>query len=221
MSNTADVIDRDALVGSAFRLWKKARINAFAHKIASNRNKRFSQVLSFLSIITGIFSILSILFAYLFSQSVPPNGTEHQALIKLLTWILPHKVDAILIQVATLSFTISSIIFSVLSLIFTITAKFGEYASLSNEHEILQSLCLDISQKISPLKTNRSSINHNKFLDSLRELEENFRIIKMRGSEPSDADFKKAHYVYINRNKQTCYQYLKQKFIFCKKEANK
>lgn len=213
--------DRERRVKSAMRLWKKARINAFAHKIAMEHNRIKGRLLSTASIICGIGSIIAVLLTYIVFQQTPNQNTlpnknlpelqeQHiDATIVLIATlfdnILPERVStkrpALMKDYIALCLTLSSVFFSVLALIATIVDANGKYDVKANEHSFLQSMCLDIAQRCNPLKYDRAGLDDRAFDTTLHNLEEQFRLIKMRGSEPSDSKFHRAHKLLVERDK--------------------
>lgn len=203
---------RERYIASAHRLWKKARINAFAHRAESDRGEFWGGLFSVLSIVFGISSVLSVLLAYIIFQDASNNSGE--AVFLMLEDIFgaiysdanffyfeqTEESKIIVKSYFALLFTLLSVFFSIFSLITTIFGRSGRYDAKAEKHDFLQSLYLEIAQSCGPLKKDSYNLSLKRFQKRIQELEYRFKIVKMRGSEPSNRMFKKAHKIFLNRN---------------------
>jgi hypothetical protein len=156
------------------QVWSRARSNAFAHRIAFERLEEKSHSYYRKEL---IFSILSILFV-IFSYFILDPGLRTAGLTETLG------------RFFSLCFAILSVVATLFALGISVMANVRKLESAALEHNYQQGFYLYIAQK-----TRRAMIPHLEYHDLvslLTEIEDEFKLMKGRGREPSDNDFKAA-----------------------------
>jgi len=146
------------------KIWKRARTNAFAHKIAGERAQKNSTHLICAEFIATVLAITFIIFLYMVSGSDARWAGR---------W-------------ATL-FTILSIIFTVIGLCLQFLQVHFNYAVVSARHNHNLGSFQYIAQRAREVDWPEKPRNEK--IELLRDLERDFQLLKARGNEPSDHDF--------------------------------
>lgn len=155
------------------QLWQRARINAFAHKIAleeaeKNESRNYKFVI--------IFSLLSILFIILSSYA---NQISKSFILSFC--IFNH--------IKTLDYNLLSILCAFISLAYTIISNHKRFGIVAEEHRFLQNSYQHIAQRAREAYFPTKNIGDLEAL--IDDLERDFSLLKARGREPSDSDFEK------------------------------
>jgi uncharacterized Tic20 family protein len=155
-------------------IWKRSRTNGFAHRSAA---EFYSKTALDYFKREVVFSLLSILLTILYYMA---NSAE----AKEVFLPVPLKVVSLLA-------VILSIMFTLISLIVSVVANVSRFDKLASEHEYQHGACLEICQR-----TRRSKNPHMTDQEKLmlwENAEEDFRMLKARGKEPSDKFFQEAN----------------------------
>lgn len=162
------------------KIWKRARINSFAHRNANEEYYRKDSKLYRYTILTSLFSIFFIILSNIkdFEKYEILNFISLQTLLSLI-----------------------SIFFGFWSLIYTIFSNHFRYGILSEEHKNTQNSYLYIAQRTRLSK--KTFITDIELLNIYEDLERDFSLVKVRGNEPTDEQFDKANILFekISKNK--------------------
>lgn len=156
------------------QLWRRARINAFAHKVALEDYEKQDTVFYKKTIVTSLGSILSIIIVYILSTISDFNiyGFNTVPTLKVI-------------------FTLASVSLTVASLYYGIMNNHGRYGIKAEEHKFLLHSYQHIAQRAREVKwPDKPS---NEVIELLKDLERDFALLKARGNEPRDKHFDTAH----------------------------
>lgn len=153
-------------------IWRRARHNAFAHKIAHSRYEKKSTMLFIFEILCSLISICFIIITYMILSSGKLPG------------ILGSMKDEISFYTTLLSviFALVGVFFSVLISHLKVDVRAEEHKSALGSYQL-------IAQKARMVHW--PDMDYDEMVRIHRNLEENFQLLKARGREPSDQDFKK------------------------------
>lgn len=144
-------------------LKERARTNAFAHREAMNNSRRKESLWYVITIATSLLSILFITLSYI------NKAMEEVSFICLIL----------------------SIILAFVSLFATIFSNHMRYGIISEQHKFLQHSHISIAQRARSVKN--LELNEEELTSLYVELQRAFEDIKVRGIEPQDKHFRKAH----------------------------
>lgn len=185
--NASDIIEE---------IWRRARINAFAHKFAHESAERKAFWMRIAQTSCSLLSILAIIGVYLlssndgnisflFQSSADPNvagqaaqtsGASHaRALLALI-------------------FTAASIVFTFMALFLDIIALHLGHAVVAAEHRSLLGSYQYIAQRAREAKW--PDRPYEELVELLRDLERDFQLLKARGTEPGDTVFRMANELF-------------------------
>jgi len=159
-------------------IWRRARINAFAHREA------FESFTTRALVIRGFqiaFTLLSILLLILFYLASSADGE----MLKLV------GIDR---KVITVGLTILSILFTFIALFLDIGGAELEWKLQAAEHRFLLGSYQHIAQRARECKW--PDRPYDDLVELLRDLERDFQLLKARGMEPSDRFFVKANKLF-------------------------
>lgn len=163
-------------------IWKRSRINAFAHKIAAESHSKKATWLFTSGLISSVLSILFVILVYLF------NSSDMEAAQKLTTSL---GIDQ---QIATLFFALCSIIFTLISVVLNVIGNTRKFEVKSTEHSFFCNSYQYIAQRAR--EANWPDKPYEEILELLKDLERDFQLLKARGIEPSDSHFDKATNIF-------------------------
>ena len=165
------------------KFWKRARVNALAHRIVMNRTHLFDSLCYLGTIITSLLSIFCIILAYIaidINSSNPPP-----AIMKILQAVF---------QISALDYTLCSIIFAFISLTITIFNNHMQYGIVSEQHKFTHNSYVHLALMAREAK--HPDIDENKLIALYDLLEKTFVTVKVRGIEPQDKHFDEAHILF-------------------------
>ncbi len=154
------------------QIWLRARTNAFAHRVASDEYKQKAERYFRRQVISGIFGILFVLAAYISSN-----------IITQYTFLVHFQLPLI--------FTIASVLCAAYSLFESIIQNYEGYEVLFQIHNHNQHSYLYLAQRAREIEW--PDINQEKAIAILEDLERDFQVLKVRGHEPSDYQFRLAN----------------------------
>ena len=171
----------DAAITSTARtviksIWYRARINAFAHKVASHKNRRYATFLFIGEVVSALLGILFVITVGMISTA------------DTVVFIKSHK------EVLILGTTFLSVIFAVVALFLSVIANYLKFDTTAAEHKALLGLYQYIAQRAR--EVNWPDMPASKVLALLEDLERDFQLMKAKGTEPDDADFDAAHKIF-------------------------
>jgi hypothetical protein len=159
-----------AIVGN---IWERARINAFAHKLAAEQAKQKSTILFVSAFVCSLLSVTFVILVYMISSAPSIFGADQSnALLPFL-------------------FTLLSIIFTILALGASVLSSHFKYDVAAAEHIYFLGSFQFIAQKARAVKWPDMPYENCERL--LIGLEESFQLLKSRGVEPSDKLYNRAH----------------------------
>lgn len=167
-SNAADIITE---------IWRRARINAFAHKFAFDEAMDRSLTNRRLILRNSLCSILAVIGVYLVSLNGPALGISprYGAIVGLILTAL-------------------SIIFNLRALYLDVISSEENLRVAAAEHEFLLGSYQYIAQRAREAKWPDRPLEE--LVSLLRDLERDFQLLKARGKEPHDRHFRSAHAVF-------------------------
>ncbi len=170
--------DKKEIQKRVANIWKRARINAFAHKVALERYAAAARKYNNISFISGLLAMLFTMgLLILSSKDVSELFNQHSyVLIALKVFI-----------------TILSIISAGFSLHYGQYSNAEHFETQASEHKWLLGAYQFIAQRARSVRWPDMEIEEMIYI--LRTLEEQFQMLKARGSEPSDEDFEEAHQI--------------------------
>lgn len=168
--NAADIITE---------IWRRARINAFAHRFAHEEAKARSLINRKKVMRCSLGSILSVISVYLVSTSAESVN------------ITPHAA-----AVAAFFLTLVSVFFSIRALYLDVIGSEENLRVVAAEHEFLLGSYQYIAQRAREAKWPDRPINE--LIELLRDLERDFQLLKARGKEPTDTHFRMAHATFAD-----------------------
>lgn len=186
-------IDTSAARNVIISIWHRARINAFAHKLASEIFAAKAKRMFLIGLVCAILSILFVILVYLMNNS-STDGRAAQKLTALLGF--DHEITALL-------FTLFSIITALASIVLTVLASTGRYDILATEHSFFNNSYQYIAQRAREVNwPNKPDVE---ILELLKDLERDFQILKVRGRDPDDSCYEKANELFkkIRNDKDT------------------
>ena len=176
-------VEEDALAENARKFiaetWKRARINAFAHRIAHERALKIARWLDGIRIATTLLSLLAIIAVYILTSADP-------GLAALIGDV--HRKEAALIA------TTASIVLTFVSLYFDFANTVGEYRVAAQEHKYFLGSFQYIAQRAREAKW--PDRPYSQLVELLHDLEKDFQLLKARGTEPTDDIFEKANAMF-------------------------
>lgn len=158
------------------KLWKRARINAFAHRNANEEYRKKDSSFYKWTIITSLASILFIILSYI--AQIEPFG------------FYVYNLEVF----SSLIFSLLSIITAFFSLLFTIFSNHNRYGVKCEEHKQTQNSYIYIAQRTrESKKPNITKLELEALYD---DLERDFAILKVRGIEPRNEHFEVANALF-------------------------
>jgi hypothetical protein len=151
------------------QLWYRARINAFAHRVAAEEATKAAEGYFQRELLAALGAILGIILVYLFSTLPKESGMSE--------WILPT--------------TMASIICTLFSLYESVMANYRKLDVMAARHEHLLNAYQFIAQRARGVKW--SELPGKEVVDLLIDLERDFALLKATGTEPRDEHFEVAH----------------------------
>jgi hypothetical protein len=176
--------DQEKLINLIEELWSRARINAFAHREATNKYSRKDSIWFLLTILFSLISILSIILSY-----ITQNGEIKSTIFEI----------GFIKNLKSLDYALISIFATFVSLTTTIYSNHKRYSSISEQHKFIQNSYIHIAQRTRAAKN--PTIRMEKLNALYDDLERDFADIKARGIEPQDEHFEKAHKIEKKRKK--------------------
>ena len=163
-------------------LWNRARINAFAHREATNEYRRKDSIWFLATILFSLCSIFAIILSYITRNSIEsPDSGKFYTLF------------------SSLDYALFSIFATFISLITTIYSNHRRYSFISEQHRFIQNSYIHIAQKTRIAKS--PTIDNTKLTELYNDLERDFADMKSRGIEPQDKHFNNAHKIVRDRKK--------------------
>jgi len=175
--------DEDARAENARKFiaqtWERARINAFAHRIAHERAIKKARRLDAIRIAATLLSLFSIIGVYILTST-------DAGLVALMNDM--HRKEAALFA------TIASIAFTFISLHFDFANTVGEYRVAAQEHKYFLGSFQYIAQRAREAKW--PDRPYDQLVELLHDLEKDFQLLKARGTEPTDEIFEEANRMF-------------------------
>jgi hypothetical protein len=159
--------------------WKRARINAFAHRIAHEKAIKKARQLDAIRISATLLSLFSIIAMYILTSA-------DAGLVALLSDT--HRKEAALLA------TIASITLTFVSLYFDFANTLGEYRVAAQEHKYFLGSFQYIAQRAREAKW--PDRPYEQLVELLHDLEKDFQLLKARGTEPTDEIFEEANAIF-------------------------
>jgi len=150
------------------QLWYRARINAFAHKVAVREASRAAEGYFRREILGALGSILCIVLVYLMSTSESSTAQP---------WRMVFTFSSIAL---TLYSTFQSVMANYLHL----NVKAADHSHLLNKYQYLAQRAREVKWPGLPT---------DEVVSLLRDLERDFQLLKATGTEPEDSHFDVAH----------------------------
>lgn len=180
------------------QIWKRARINALAHRAAMNHYVKYDTISYLSSIITSLLSIFSIILSYILQISLKTADSNTSDLEKTISNIfikINGKSNILSFSSLTaLDWTLLSIIFAFISLLITIISNYLRFSIKSEEHKQTQNSYIYIAQRTRESK--KPTITKQELESLYEDLERDFAILKVRGIEPQDKHFNIANKLF-------------------------
>ncbi len=157
-------------------IWYRARINAFAHKVASERNRRYATLLFISEVVCSLAGILAVISIGMLSNAdtIKVIGANKEIVILVTTFL--------------------SVIFTVFALFISVIANYLKFDIVAAEHKALLGVYQYIAQRAR--EVNWPDMAHEKVIALLEDLERDFQLRNAKGTEPEDRDFDMAHKVF-------------------------
>jgi len=171
--------EKEALKKLIAELWSRARINAFAHRMATNENSWWDFGLFFATVLFSLIGIFSIIISYITRNDL----------------IMFKFLDSY----SALDYAFISIAATFFSLMATIFSNHKRYGAIAEQHRFIQNSYIHIAQRTRPAKN--PTISKEELTELHNDLERDFAMTKARGIEPQDKHFKKAEKIEKNRRK--------------------
>ena len=172
-------------------MWRRARVNAFAHRYAAERYEAISAKSFKAQVALGLLAILAVILVYAIATVWPTakddNGDQWQ-----------------LVNVIQLALTILSVALSSAALFYAILQARAKYEKLSQAHSSNQHSFLSIAQRCYRVKF--PSIGAVEALQLKTHLEVEFEHHKFRGPEPSNEDFQQANQLIRDISEKVAWQ---------------
>lgn len=160
------------------QIWDRARSNAFAHRCASERYRARARTQFVWSLVLGLLGILSVLFAFV--------ATSYKfTFCGPMDWFAQGMECG---TVFSLILSILSVLFSSVGLGIGILQNYEQNEVKAEAHNNNQHWFLYIAQRAREPRW--PGLSSARTIEILNDLERDFQILKARGQEPEDQDFK-------------------------------
>lgn len=183
MTTNKPPMDIPSLRETITELWKRARINAFAHKFTSENFARKNRVAFILGLVSAVLSIFFVILVYLMNN--PTDGGGAKKLIELLGFNQ---------EITPLVCTLSSIVMSLISIVITVIASTEKFDSYCAEHRFFCNSYQYIAQRAREVNWPDKPVSE--VIELLKDLERDFQLLKARGPEPNNSNFEKANALF-------------------------
>ncbi len=151
------------------KIWGRARANAFAHRDATELLSSFSLVMFLYQCLCGLTSLFIVIVLY--------------ALISKDSWISTGATPLYL--------TMASLIFSIIGLIISVMQNYVRFEERSANHRHNHHSFLYLAQRSREIDS--PGIDELTGQALIDDLERDFQILKVRGQEPNDRNFRVGH----------------------------
>jgi hypothetical protein len=171
------------------KIWRRARINAFAHKLAAADHTKWGAVFFVAELLCVLLSIIAIVGVYLLS-----SPDSHIAEIFFTSTEDGEKWR----KGAALWLTIVSIMLTFTGLFLGILANYFKWDVKAAEHKFLLGSYQYIAQRAREANWPDKPVEET--VELLQDLERDFSLLKARGPEPSDSVFERANKLFEKVN---------------------
>jgi hypothetical protein len=185
MSSTEDMDSEESSAAAKLarlqihQIWDRARSNAFAHRCAAERYRKRARTQFLWSLISGMLGILAVLLAFV------ATSYKFKFCGGSLSMIADEMECGTLIS---LILSIASVALSSLGLLLGIVQNYEQNEVNAETHNNNQHSFLYICQRAREPRW--PGLSNSKTIEILNDLERDFQILKARGQEPQDIDFK-------------------------------
>ncbi len=159
--------------------WKRARINAFAHRIAYERAINKARRLDAIRTAATLLSLFSIIGVYILTSADAGLGAMMSD---------PHRKEGALFA------TVASIALTFVSLYFDFSNTIGEHRVVAQEHKYFLDSFQYIAQRAREAKW--PDRPYEQLVELLHDLEKDFQLLKARGTEPTNEIFEEANAMF-------------------------
>jgi hypothetical protein len=159
-------------------IWKRARINAFAHKLRHEQLSRRAILFFTGELVSSMLSVLFVILVYIFNSS---NGEASQKIAKYIG--IDYGITALLCALISIVFALVSTVLSVIENVQKSSVAAAEHKALCGSYQY-------IAQRAR--EADWPDLASDLLVELLRDLERDFQLLKARGTEPSDKCFDQA-----------------------------
>jgi len=158
------------------KIWKRARMNAFAHKIAARRAQGWETIFVVASVVLALAAITSVILLYVLSAPLNLQGAGEAELETLSNW-------GTVFTLGSVGFTITGIGLQTLQVHFRFGVKSTQHLHYLGSFQHIAQRSREVEWPGMP---------YEQMAELLRDLERDFQLLKARGLEPRDSDFDEA-----------------------------